>query len=270
MGSPVSSLSPYQFAFNGFVFGSGTPYIVEAVNGLAGTSPVRVQDDNRGYIDGSYSGRDFYDGRTVTFDLVILGDSTHSAQYYYNQLQSNLYIQQTGYYPSGATPSASQLGVFQFELTSSLGLKRMYGRVRAINTPIDPDFTFGFITTQVEFYFPDPRYYDNTTITPTAGSTASITNAGWATTCPTIYIASPSATFNIQNNAGTTMNFANVSTSSSITIDTLNRTIYQDTGTYARQTMVYSSQWLTIPPFGSDTWTLSSGSMQVTYRNAYV
>jgi hypothetical protein len=269
MGSPVSSLSPYQFAFNGFIFGSGTPYIVESVDGLAGTSPVRVQDDNRGYIDGSWSGRDFYDGRTVTFDILILGDSSYNAQYYYNQLQNNLYIQQTGYYPSTATSSSYQLGVFQFELTSTTGLKRMWGRVRAINTTVDPEFTFGFISTQVEFYFPDPRYYDDTA-TVVSGSSVSLNNTGWATSCPVIYIASPSATFNITNIGGYTMNFANVNTAATMQIDTLARTIYQGTTTYARQTMIYSSQWLSLPPLGSDTWTLSSGSMQVTYRNAYV
>ena len=45
MGS-VSSLNPYQFAYNGFIFGSGTPYIVENVDGLASLPPLRVQDDN--------------------------------------------------------------------------------------------------------------------------------------------------------------------------------------------------------------------------------
>ena len=68
------TVSIYQFAFNGLTFGAGTPYIVENVDGLGGTAPLRIQDDNRGYIDGSYSGRDFYDGRTVTFDLLITGD----------------------------------------------------------------------------------------------------------------------------------------------------------------------------------------------------
>ena len=71
------TLSTYQFSFNGFTFGAGTPYIVEQVDGLMATSGIRNQDDNRGYIDGGWSGRDFYDARTVTFDFILVGDGSH-------------------------------------------------------------------------------------------------------------------------------------------------------------------------------------------------
>lgn len=96
------SIYQYQFTPNGsstpFVWGAGTPYAVENIDGLGGSSPIRNEDDNRGYIDGSFSGRDFYDARTVTFDILITGDGSHSAQYYYKQLQASLYPQPTGYY----------------------------------------------------------------------------------------------------------------------------------------------------------------------------
>ena len=84
------TVSVYQFSFNGLTIGAGTNYVVENIDGLGGTSPLRIQDDNRGYIDGSYSGRDFYDGRTVTFDILVLGDSSYSAQYYYNNYNQPL------------------------------------------------------------------------------------------------------------------------------------------------------------------------------------
>jgi hypothetical protein len=265
MATPSSA---YQFAFNGFLFGAGTPYVVETVDGLADLPAIRVQDDNRGYIDGSWSGRDFLDSRTVTFDLIITGDGSHNAQYYYKQLQSNLTYQQYGNYPSTITSSAYQLGLFQFYLTSATGLQRMYGRVRAIKTPVDPEFSYGYITTQVEFYFPDPRYYDNTS-TVSSGTSVGITNNGWATSCPTIYIATPpSATFNITDGTNV-MYFSNVNTSQTITIDLLARTIYQNS-TYARQILAPSSQWLSVSGNSSVTWTMSSGSMQVTSWNAYV
>jgi hypothetical protein len=260
--------SAYQFAFNGFLFGAGTPYVVESIDGLADLPFLRIQDDNRGYIDGSWSGRDFLDSRTVTFDLIITGDGTHNAQYYYKQLQANLTYQQQGNYPSTITSSSAQLGLFQFYLTSTTGLQRMYGRVRAIKTTIDPDFSFGFIATQLEFYFPDPRYYDNTS-TVTSGTSVSVTNSGWATSCPTIYIATPPAsTFNISDGTNV-MYFSSVNTSENITIDLLARTIYQNS-TYARQILAPSSQWLSVPAGSTVTWTMSSGSMQVTSWNAYV
>lgn len=265
------TVSTYQFAFNGLTFGAGTPYIVENVDGLGGTSPLRVQDDNRGYIDGSYSGRDFYDARTVTFDILITGDGTHNAQYYYKTLQAAFAPQALGYYvdPTGTTPAANQLQLFQFQLTSDTGPKRMYGRARGVNTLINPEFGFGYIMCQAQFFFPDPRYYDETATTHT-GTSISVSNTGWATSCPVITIASPSSSGNITDGT-TTMYFANVSTGlGALTIDLLQRVIYLG-GTPFRNLMTPASTgWLALAPNSSGTWTSTVGSMSVPYRNAYI
>jgi hypothetical protein len=258
MASFVSSLSPYQFAFNGFVFGAGTNYTVTKVDGLMGTPDIRVQDDIRGYTDGSYSGRDFYNGRTVTIDMVILGNSSFNAQYYYNILQSNLYPQQLG------TPSA--LGAFQFETTASIGLKVMYGRVRKITTSIDPEYTFGYIEATVELFFPDPRYYDYPS-SNAAGSTLSLTNNGWAISCPVITVYTAPSLFTISNGT-TSMSFAPTS-GTTVIIDLLQRTITQN-GNPNRTILTTSNGWLSLPPVSTSTWTISSGSMLVTYSDAYI
>jgi len=279
------TLSTYQFSFNGLTFGAGTTYIIENIDGLGGSSPIRNQDDNRGYIDGSYSGRDFYDGRTVTFDMVIIGDGTHNAQYYYKQLQSKLAPQQLGYYPNAyndansiAQPSGT-LGLFQFQLTtdsfsgdtSVTGIRRMWGRARLITTPIDPDFTFGYIVTTVEFFFPDPRYYDDTAKAPTSSTSVSLANNGWAISCPLIVISSPSASGAItdSSNSAYSMNFLNVTTGVPLVIDLLQRTITQN-GISARNTLNTVVNWMALPPNYSTTWTSSVGSMAITYRNAYI
>jgi hypothetical protein len=274
------TLSVYQFSFtpNGgtaLTFGAGTPYIVENIDGLGGSAPVRNQDDNRGYIDGSYSGRDFYDARTVTFDMVIIGDGTHNAQYYYKQLQAKLYPQALGYYPSAyndATSTAQPagtLGLLQFYLPTAGNVQRMWGRVRLVTTPIDPDFTYGYIVTTVEIYFPDPRYYDDTATTVT-GTTVSLNNTGWATSCPLVVINSPSATgYILDNYSSNAMNFRNVNTSYPLIIDLLQRTITQN-GIPARNTLYTVGDWLALNPVSSVTWTSSMGSMSVTYRNAYI
>lgn len=265
------SLSNYQFSFNGLTFGSGTPYIVNFIDGLMGLPPLRTQDDNRGYIDGSYSGRDFYDARTVTFDILITGDSTHNAQYYFKQWQTTIYPQTLGY------PSA--LHLFQFQLTTEsfsgdstvTGWKLMYGRARSRASIIDPEYSFGYIKFQVEFYFPDPRYYDyqDKSITLTTPSGV-ITNNGSATTCPYIYIASPASSFTITDST-IVMSFSNVNTSSSLSIDLLQRTIVNGAGASQRNVMDSGSNgWLSVAAGTSANWLLSSGSMQVTWRNAYV
>ena len=114
------TLGTYQFQFRGVPFGAGTPYIVESVDGL-GTPALRVQDDNRGYIDGAYSGRDFFEGRTVTFNILIIGDSTKSAQSYYRDFRVAITPQVQGLYPDpyqGSQPSDTTLNLFQFQLNS--------------------------------------------------------------------------------------------------------------------------------------------------------
>ena len=276
----VSSLSPYQFAFNGWTFGAGTNYPITRVQGLAGLPDLRVQDDNRGYTDGMYSGRDFYGGRTVTIDMIIVGNSGTSAQSYYNTLQANLYPQQSG------TPS--NLGAFQFELSSAAGLKIMYGRVRKIETTIDPEFTYGYIQTSVEFFFPDPRYYDYPSSSG-SGTTVAVTNSGWATSCPVITIASPpsNVTFWIATaptstgltSSSPSMEFLTASTSS-ITVDLLQKTVTQN-GNPARNILL-GSTWLSIPANTPSNFSFYSTeyvpgmsgsvgpSMSISYTDAYV
>ena len=145
----------------------------------------------------------------------------------------------------------------------------MWGRVRLVTTPIDPEFSFGYITCTVEFYFPDPRYYDDTAITPSAGTTVSLSNAGWATTCPAITIATPSASGSITDNTnGYVMAFSNVNTSYPLVIDLLRRSVTQNS-LPARNTLTNVNNWLCLTPNYSTTWTSTLGSMAITYRNAY-
>ena len=110
------SFSNYTFIFNGLTIGSGTNYLVTNVEGLGGTSPLRIQDDNRGYLDGSYSGRDFYDERTVYIDVLVVGDNSTTAQANYKTLQNAFAPQALGLYvdPTNNTPAANQLKLFQF------------------------------------------------------------------------------------------------------------------------------------------------------------
>ena len=256
------TLSPYQFSFNGLTFGAGTKYVVTSITGLAGMMPLRVQDDTRGYQDATWSGRDFYDARTVQMNILVTGDNTYSAQYYYNLLQTAFKPQQLGY--------PDQLTLFQFQLSTDTGPKRMYGRVRGLDTTVDPEFTYGYILTTVTFYFPDPRYYDETQQTATGSSAVAVLNNGWATTCPTITIASPSSSFTITDSlTGVVMAFANVSTGYSVVIDLLNRTI-QNNG-YARNILTSATtDWLYVPGKSTGSWTSTGGSMSIAWRSAYV
>lgn len=193
----------YQFSFNGFSFGgAGSAYQILSVEGLEGLPDLRVQDDNKGYIDGMFSGRDFLAGRYITITMQIFGSGATSAQTNYNTLQQYL-IYQT----SGTTP-------LYFKIPPTTLDQFIDCRVRGLRTGITPEYTYGMITAQVQFFAPDPRYYDNTLQTAslsvsnppgrtynrtynlvygygTYATTTSVTNNGWATAYPTITMNGP-------------------------------------------------------------------------------
>lgn len=266
------TLADYSVVYNGLTIGAGTMFPITNIEGLGGTSPLRIQDDNRGYIDGSYSGRDFYDERTVYIDVTVLGDSTTTAQANYKTLQNAFAPQPLGYYPdpTGYSDSKNELKLFQYRLNGNTGDKRMYGRSRGLNTPITPDFTYGFISTRIQMSFPDPRYYDDIGTTKT-GSSFTVSNSGWAISCPVITISTPTATSGSITDGTTTMYFSNFALGYPIIVDLLQRVVYY--GGFPTRTILAASSngWIQIDPnTTSKTWTSNFGSMSTTYRNAYV
>ena len=285
----VTTLNNYSFAFNNFVFGgSASPYQITGVDGLEMLPDLRVQDTDRGYLDGMFSGRDFLAGRYITIQMLITGDGTNSAQTNYNLLQAALLPQQ-----SGTTP-------LQFQLSAAGTLQRVNARVRKSRTFIDPDYTYGLIRAQYEFFCPDPNYYDDTLqsalMTPTqalgrtynrvydltfgGGSqtgTASITNNGWATTYPTITVDGPVTNLvlgNLTSNDylyfSTTMGAADV-----LVVDLYARTITLN-GNPARNLLKGGSAWFAAEPglnsfyFTGQAVVSGTTMATVTWRNAYI
>jgi len=284
----VSSLNYYSFAFNGYVFGGGSSvHQILDVTGLEGLPGIRNQDDNRGYFDGMFSGRDFLAGRTITMTVLTIGGAGYSAQYNYNLLQSQLQPQQ-----SGTTP-------LQFQLSSAGGLQFINARVRANTTQVDPDYTYGFIKSSFSFFCPDPRYYDNAVNTAslivqtplgrgynrtynvtygggTQGNTGLVINQGTTTTYPTVTIKGPSTNPTIGNlttGQSITLNYSMVATDV-IVIDSLNRTITLN-GNPARNLITGASQWFSAPVgtsqfYFSATGTTAGAGATITYYNAYI
>lgn len=263
----------YTITYNGLTIGTGTSFLITDIEGLGSTSPLRIQDENRGYIDGSYTGRDFYDERTVYIDVTVLGSSSTTAQANYKLLQAAFAPQPLGYYvdPTGYTPAADQLKLFQFRLSGITGDQQMYGRSRGLVTPIDADFAYGYIQTRIMMSFPDPRYYDQAG-TSVFGSGVTLTNSGWATMCPVITINSPSSSGSISDGS-IFMDFDFIS-GSPLIIDLLQRVIYVGGIPTRNVFLASSSGWLDIPPNSTGAnvkyWGSSVGAMNITYRNAYV
>jgi phage-related protein len=259
--STVTSLNPYSFAFNGFIFGgANSPYQILSVDGLEALPALRVQDSDRGYQDGMFSGRDFLAGRTITITIQIMSGNSQTAQANYNLLQNALQPQQ-----SGTTP-------LQFQLAPGDNFNFVNCRIRRAMATVDPDYTYGKIKAQYEFFCPDPRYYDYVTNTASmavtqplgrtynrtynltfgGGSqtqTAIVQNNGNTTTYPIITIYGPvtnPVVGSLTSSQALSLNYT-MAQSDIFSIDLLNKTILLN-GNPARNLLLGSSQWFAAPP----------------------
>jgi len=279
----------YSFAFRNQVFGgAGSPYQILSVDGLESLPSIRNQDDNRGYHDGMFTGRDFLSGRSISIIFNTFGDSNGSAQTNYNTIQSIL-LPQT----SGTTPL-----YFKFP-NSPTSEQFVNARVRGLRTTVDPNYTYGYITSQVEFFCPDPNYYNNNlqtanmlisaalgrtynrTFNYTYGGgsssvTTTISNIGWATTYPTITIQGPITNPIIGNTtSGNILNFTGTYTA----LDTLEIDLYNQlitlNGAPARNLLI-SGTWFDAPPGNSNFFFTGTGTLAgttqatVSWYSAYI
>jgi hypothetical protein len=285
---------PYQFAYNGFLFGNNTPYQIIDIDGLASQPDLRVQDAPRGYNDGFLTGRDFFNGRSMTFTLNIFAGNGNSASQNWLLLQQAMQpVQQL----------TSSNGLMQFQLAVTDSLKRVTARVRNRKAKIDPNYTYGFIVAQLEFFAPDYRYYTDALVT-SATLTPQIANGRiYNRTYNLIYTqatsGNASATTAVDNTSGTAavgpvitisgqpvnnpqitnlatgaylQLVANFAASDTVVIDMTNNTVTLN-GSNARNLMTGGSQFFTVPAATSQnlyfTATSATGNAVVTYRPAF-
>lgn len=283
-------IANYSFSFNGQVFGgTGSPYQILEVDGLEGLPALRTQDDNRGYADGMFSGRDFYAGRDITMMIQILATSGASAQANFNTLQQAL-LPQT----SGTTP-------LYFLLSNAESEQVINARVRGLRAKIDPNYTYGYIIAQATFFCPDPRYYASNIQTATlaytpptgrvynriynltygGGSvliTTNIANNGWTDTYPTIVLNGPIDNPVLGNQTqGLSLNFnCSLSSSDYLTVDLYNKLITLN-GVSARN-LLASGNWFSAQP-GTNLFYLTGNAGStlvgvteavVTWQSAYI
>jgi hypothetical protein len=281
-------IANYSFSFNNQVFGgAGSPYQILSVDGLESLPGIRNQDDNRGYNDGMFSGRDFLAGRTISIIFNTFASAGASAQDNYNTIQQTL-LPQT----SGTTP-------LYFSLSNILVEQVIYARVRALRTSVDPNYTYGYITSQVDFFCPNPLYFASNTQTATllyspptgriynrtynvnyGGGSATITttinNAGWTNTYPNIAISGPITNPTIGNTTqNAALNFVcTLSSADVLNVDLYNKLITLN-GTPARNTLL-SGTWFSASPGNNQYYLTGTGTLAgttqavVTWQSAYV
>lgn len=277
----------YSFTFKGTTFGgANSPYQILSVDGLEGLPQLRTQDDNRGYQDGMFSGRDFYAGRTIAFNILVTGSGGSSAQTLLNTLQRALLPQQSGTSPL-------------YYLIPPNNQQFINARVRAFRTTIDPNYTYGYIVAQVEFFCPNPLYYDDSLQTAllsvsnplgrtynriynllygggTYATTTAITNAGWATAYPTITINGPIVSPIVGN--ATTGEFlyltGSYSNTDDLVIDLYNKLITLN-GNAARN-LLSSGTWFSAPTGTTQFYMTGTGTLAgtttatVEWYNTYI
>jgi hypothetical protein len=279
----------YSFAFNNIIFGgANSPYQILSVEGLEGLPGIRNQDDNRGFADGMFTGRDFLAGRTISIIFNTFGSGATSAQTNFNTIQAKLLPQSTGttplYFKLPAQPTSEQY---------------VNARVRGLRTNIDPNYTYGYITSQVEFFCPDPRYYNSNTQTATftwsanagrsydrtydldyGGGTSykqtTVTNSGWATTYPVIDLKGPITNpelGNLTQNAQLDFTCTLIS-SDHLVVDLYNKLVTLN-GQPARN-LLTSGEWFDAQP-GNNTFTvdgtftaIGDTAVTITWNSAYI
>jgi phage-related protein len=285
----VTLTQGYSFSFNNQTFGGkDSPYQIISVDGLESLPAIRNQDDNRGYADGMFSGRDFLGGRMISIIFNVFGNANGSAQENYNILQSVL-LPQT----SGTTPL--------YFLLPPNPTQFINARVRALNATVDANYTYGFITAQVQFFCPNPLYFSNNEQTATMAYlpptgrtynrvynlvydpstiqiTTTVTNNGWTDTYPTITLNGPIENPIIGNNTQNAyLQFAGTYTSSDLLVIDLYNKLVTLNGLPARNLLV-SGTWFSASPgnneyylegdFGSTL--IGTTKAVVTWNSAYV
>lgn len=283
------ALNNYQFQFGSFLFGgAGSPFQIIDVDGLESLPELRVQDDNQGYNDGMFSGRDFLSGRTLTFTINTFAGNGNTAHQNFNLLQAALLPQQ-----SGTT-------TLNFLLSPTDSQMVLNARVRSRRTLVDPEYTFGYIRSQITMFAPDPRYYSTPSTTasmspsPALGRTynrtynltygggsiatsTAINNTGTVTTYPTITITGPVTNptiGNITTGQYMTVNY-NLTNSDTLVIDLKQRLVTLN-GNSARNLVAGNSQWFGAAPGTSNFYFTGTNTLvgtttaTVTYASAFI
>lgn len=284
----VTSLFQYSFAFDDFIFGGdNSPYQIMTINGLEDLPDIRNQDDNRGYQDGMWTGRDFLSGRTITMSITVRGDVN-------NSMSTNLYSLQ-----AALQPQQQGTKVLQFQMPNA-PLQRVNARVRRRAVTVDTSYSSGLATLVYEFFCPDPLIYEDTNNTQNiysaigetgriynriynmlygggSGNNQLITNDGWATTYPVITITGPALNpkiSDITSGAFLLLNY-NMVISDTIVIDTNLRSVTLN-GVNQRSILDNSSTWFALPSgtsvyqFRATSNTGTGTSCIVSWRNAYI
>lgn len=141
---------------SGMLFGRGTKIHVSKVT--FGAPTIRTNDEANERGDGIRMGKDFYDGRLITFDINIKTppNSSVSAHELYSNLEAAWFTHDV------PTPSRLVAGeLSQLRMNRHGVAKTMYGRPRRIEAITGSVDTQGWIPVTCDFQTADYRFYSD-------------------------------------------------------------------------------------------------------------
>ena len=280
-------LADYALSIGGLTLGPGTDYIVHRVDGFG--APIdRISDTPRPRRHGELAGSDYLDGRTVTIEITVRGDTPA-------ETVANLDALLAVWQPITDAGTVTALS-YKFPGQAE---RQLYGRPRRLAA--DTDRIIGNrISATLEYRAGDPLQYAATATTGAIGlsgtaggrtysrtypltygtSTSTslyVTNAGTFSTAPTFRITGPATNPKVENRAtGESLAFAIVLTAGqTLDVDTDARTVILD-GTASRySTLVTGSTFFDLNPgttelrFVADVYN-ATATLAVSFRSAWI
>ena len=269
-------VNDYQYEFKGFLFGSGTSYLVEEVEGLIGLPDVKTNDEAKQDNHGYHRGLDLFAGRRLIFVLNILGSPGTDIE---NKIRT----------ATSAFQVSKRAGTQEYKLLikrpGRVGLF-IECRARRMAFPSNYSTAKGLAKGGAELFASDPRYYSETQ-TSTFVDIANTAVQGQANVSmsgdfsdgsdPVLEIVGPATNPRIQNQAdgGRTIRIDVVlSSTDTLVIDVKNK-IVTINGVDRYNTVRADNQWWSLIP-GTNTILYSrsdavaSSRLTVKHHNAFV
>lgn len=183
---PSSELrSPMQYFFNGLLFGHGTEYVVESLDGLLGGAPTRDADADRTNDHGATPGLVLMSKRILGLELKSAAGRSVTPGVGYD-LETKLAMLQKTFQPPRIVSGLTTLPLYFWRP----GQVRQFINVRCTKRDIQSNFQTarGLIAASVELQATDPMIYSaipkTTNLTIPASGTSRASNLSPFADCP--------------------------------------------------------------------------------------
>ena len=248
-------LSNYQFSFNGVTMGFNTDIDISKIEGLDPTNS-RVDVSNKMLDHGGFIFADFLEHRKITIRGNISGGANFDAA---------LLALKTAFLPQVATlPFTFKIPGYVEQRINCLPTRRNYD--------IDNAYSLSYAEFLVELQAEDPRIYSEALVVSTDSSPMTLTNDGIFPTPLIIELTGSTTdpTTIVNSTVGSTLEFdIALGAGEVLLIDVLNRSVKLDgVNRYDLLDLVNSEWWYLAP--GANTVTYSGGTIEVSYRHAWL